>query len=88
MTDQTPTRAPQASTRLVNALCGLYRARRGEAVSDCDIATQIMGVSPSTLSNWTSGRHPANQLEAVLCLMLELPAEDVAAAIHALYPQG
>ena len=77
---------PTTSTQLVNVLCGLYRASRGRTVRDCRIATEIMRISPSTLSNWTSGRHPAAQLDAVLRLMLELPPEDVATAIRSLLP--
>jgi len=77
---------PSDATRFVNALCGRLRARRGAAVSDCDIARAIMGVSPSTLSNWTSGEHPARQLEAALRLMLELSPEEVAEELRALQP--
>jgi len=78
---------PSPSTQFVNALCGLYRASRGRTTPDCRIAREIMGVSASTLSNWTSGRHPAGQLDAVLRLMLELPPEDVAAALRGLTPR-
>jgi uncharacterized protein (DUF3820 family) len=87
MTDPAPSPDLPPSTRFINSLCGLYRASRGRAVADCRIAREIMAVSPSTLSNWTRSRHPANQLGAVIRLMLELPPEDVATAVRDLRPR-
>jgi len=75
---------PSDATRFVNALCGRIRARRGVAIPDCEIARGIMEISPSTLSNWTSGRHPAGQLEAAIRLMRELPPEEVVAVLRGL----
>ena len=78
--------APSDATRVINALCGRYRAHRGVAIPDCEIARTIMGVSPGTLSNWASGKHPASQLEAALRLIRELPAEEVVAILRGLPP--
>ena len=77
---------PSDATRVINGLCGRYRALRGVAIPDCEIARTVMGISPGSLSNWASGRHPASQLEAVLRLIRELPPEEVVAVLRGLPP--
>lgn len=74
------------ATLLLNALCERYRELKGGSIADYQIAKTVMRVSPSTFSNWTRCLHPANQLNAVIRLMAELPAADVLKAIQALSP--
>lgn len=64
------------SVRLINVLCGLYRARSGMPRTDGEIADKL-GISHTTMSQWTNGIRPPRQIEALLILCNSLPMQDV-----------
>ena len=64
------------SVRLINILCGLYRARSGKPRTDGEIAEKL-GISHTTMSQWTNGVRPPRQIEALLVMLNSLPRQDV-----------